>query len=269
MQIKTKAKLGETSNVRYINGYVNMSTVNLNVYCFEVDGVLIDTGSPRLLKDFTSFFKDADIDKVVITHSHEDHTGGAEFLQRNYQLPIYINEKSINESRERASYPLYRKFFWGKRQPFRAQPIGKTFESRNASWEVIQTPGHAEDHLVFLNKNTGQLFSGDLYIQTRTKLMLKTERVPTIIESIERVLSYDFNEMFCCHAGYVKDGHKALTKKLNYLKELTEEVLSLQKQGYNEKEIHNLLFKRKYPITYLSLGEWDSKHIISSIITRK
>lgn len=266
MVLKKKSFINEIENVRFMNGFVSLSSVNLNVYCYEIDGVLIDTGSQSLLKEFTPFFAQADVDQVVITHFHEDHTGGASYLQTEYELPIYMNKMTIKECSEKATYPLYRQLFWGKRQPFHAQPIGETFTSRNAAWDVIHTPGHAKDHLSFLNRETGQLFSGDLYVHPQTKVVLREESIPTIIESIERILTYDFGALFCCHAGYVKDGRQAFTTKLHYLKELQENVLSLQKQGYNEKEIQAQLFKKKYPITFFSFGEWDSIHIVKSIL---
>lgn len=74
--------------------------------------------------------------------------------------------------------------------------------------------------------------------------------------------------MFCCHAGYVKDGRTALTKKLEYLTAFQEKVLDLHQQGLTEKQIQKQLFHKKYPITYLSFGEWDSLHMIRSILTQ-
>ncbi|EGQ25750.1 hypothetical protein HMPREF9372_2123 [Sporosarcina newyorkensis 2681] len=264
--IKKSAGEGEVSGVRFINGMVSLKGVKLNVHCFETDGVLIDTGSQSVLNKFKPFFAKADVDYAVVTHSHEDHTGGARFLQTDHGLPIYMNKMTIGECADRAKYPMYRKFFWGKRRPFEAEPIGETFTSRNANWKVIPTPGHASDHLAFLNEETGQLFSGDLYVHPKTKVVLRDESIPIIIRSIEKTLSYNFGEMFCCHAGYVKDGRKALTEKLDYLEKLRERTLALHKQGYGEKEIHTQLFPKNYPITKFSSGEWDSIHIIHSIL---
>lgn len=267
MLFNKKISVGEMSNVRFIEGIVSFQKkMNLNVLSFEVDGVLIDTGAKSLLKEFKPFFRKANIDQVMITHFHEDHTGGAAYLQTEYGLPIFMNEMTIEECAERAKYPLYRKLFWGTREPFKAKPIGETFTSRNATWDVLNTPGHAKDHLAFLNRETGQLFSGDLYVQPRTKVVLREESIPTIIHSIEHVLTFDFDELFCCHAGYVKDGRKALTNKLTYLRELQEKILNLQKQGYDENEIQQQIFKKKYPITSFSFGEWNSIHIIRSIL---
>lgn len=73
--------------------------------------------------------------------------------------------------------------------------------------------------------------------------------------------------MFCCHAGYVADGRKAMMKKLDFLTNFQEEVITLHEQGLNEKEIMNKVFKKKYPITYLSFGEWDSVHMVRSILS--
>ncbi|MDW0117652.1 MBL fold metallo-hydrolase [Sporosarcina thermotolerans] len=268
MFLKRESVVDKQSNVRFINGRLSFASVRLNVHCFEVDGVLIDTGAHALSKEFNAFFTEADVDQVVVTHSHEDHTGGAAHLQKIYGLPILMNGISIEECRQKADYPLYRQLFWGKRRPFQAKPIGETFTSRNATWDVIETPGHAKDHLSFLNQETGQLFSGDLYVHPKTKLILREESIPQIISSLQHVLTYDFEELFCCHAGYVKDGRRALLNKLSYLQELRDRIYSLEKQGYGEQEIHSLIFKKKYPMTRFSSGEWDSIYIVRSILNK-
>ena len=269
MIVRKTVEQAQVGDVRMINGTVAFGKVKLNVYSFVVDGVLIDTGSRSLLQPFKPFFQEADVDQVVISHHHEDHTGGAGYLQDTYGYPIYMDSKMIEYCRKRADYPLYRQLFWGRRSPFQANAIGRTFDSRRASWDVIETPGHAVDHLSFLNKETGQLFTGDLYVQRKTKLVLRGEDIPGIIASLQRVLTYDFKQMFCCHAGYVENGREALERKLDYLLGLADEVDRLSKEGLDEKEIHKALFNKTYPIVKLSLGEWDSQHIVSSLLKDK
>ncbi|MDN4493806.1 MBL fold metallo-hydrolase [Ureibacillus aquaedulcis] len=266
MLLKKYIDFGSHHNVHYANGKVTLGKISLNVYCFMVDGVLIDTGSRSLSKQFEPFLLEADIDQVVLTHIHEDHTGCASILEQQRNVPIYIHEMSVQDCEKNPDYPLYRKVFWGKRMPFRANAIDSSFSSRSADWEVIKTPGHAKDHLAFLNKETGQLFTGDLYVQTKTKVVLREESIPTIIRSIEHLLTYDFNEMYCSHAGFVKDGRKSLENKKDYLSDIQQQVKSRYQEGLSPEQIHDSLFKRKYPITKLSRGEWDSLHIVTSII---
>ena len=248
------------------NGTVSFKNVKLNVYSFFIDGLLIDTGGKSLEKEFKPFFKQLNIDQVLITHFHEDHTGCAAFLQEELQVPLFMNDQKIADCMKKADYPLYRQVFWGKRRPFQAAPIGESVTSPHATWKVIETPGHAVDHLAFLNTDTGQLFTGDLYCQERTKVVLREESIPTIIESLRHVLTYDFADVFCSHAGYLNNGRTALKRKLNYLLELQGETIRLFDEGKTPQQISAILFPKKYPITRFSSGEWESIHIVRSIL---
>ncbi len=247
-------------------GTISFQNVKLKVYCFFIDGVLIDTGAKSLEKLFKPFFKQLTIDQVVLTHFHEDHTGGAAFLQEDLQLPLFMNDIMIEYCMKKADYPIYRQLFWGKRRPFRAEPIGEIFHSPNATWRVIKTPGHAIDHLAFLNDETGQLFTGDLYCQRRTKVVLREENIPVIIESLTKILTYDFEDVFCSHAGYLNNGRTDLKNKLDYLLELQGRILKLYDEGKTPEVINAALFSKKNPITFFSSGECDSIHIVHSII---
>ncbi|WP_370630003.1 MBL fold metallo-hydrolase [Fictibacillus sp. 18YEL24] len=266
MLLKKTSHFGEKDNVTYLNGKITFQGVSLNVYSYLVDGVLIDTGAQSLYKHFKPFIDSADFDQVFITHFHEDHTGCASYIEKTKKVPIYLDDKTIDYCTERAHYPLYRQFFWGRRKPFHAQKMKKELQSRNARWNAIPTPGHALDHHAFLNRETGQLFTGDLYVMERTKVILEEESIPAIIQSLKRVLTYDFQEVFCNHAGFVRDGRKALERKLNYLLGIQQEVLSLQSQGDTPEAICQKLFPKKFPIVKFSSGEWDSIHIVRSII---
>ena len=266
MQITKQFRQESIRGVEMGHANVSVEGIQLALYCYVVDGVLIDTGAQSLEQELIPFFEQQDIDQVVITHYHEDHTGCAAYLQETRQLPIYMNERSIARGQKAADYPLYRQQFWGKRRPFQARSIGKTFTSRNSVWDVIETPGHSDDHLVFLNRETGQLFTGDLYCQEKTKIILREENIPDTIHSLRRVLTYDFQEVFCCHAGYLADGRAAIQRKLDYLEDLRGNILRLHEKGMTPEEIQQELFPKKYPILFLSSGEWDSIHIIRSIL---
>ena len=256
----------DKSGVKLGEGVKAIHQVKLNVYSFYVDGVLIDCGAHSLRKQFQTFFEPLDIERVVITHAHEDHVGCAKYLS-DKGIPIYMDPLNIEETAQKAKYPIYRKIFWGIRPPIKALPIEETFESKKYQWHTIATPGHAADHVAYLNTSTGQLFSGDLFVTPRTKLILREENIPQLIRSIEKVMSYDFEEMFCCHAGYIKDGKRAFQMKLDYLNELTYKVKSLAKEGKDVDEIKKILFPRHYQLETVSRGEWHSKNIITSILS--
>ncbi|MGP4073648.1 MBL fold metallo-hydrolase [Piscibacillus sp. B03] len=266
MFLKKRFELDVVNGVHMANGKLSFQGINLNVHCFYIDGVLIDTGSSSLESYLKPYYRQLDIDQVVLTHYHEDHTGCAAFLQKELDIPIYMSDIKLDYCKKKADYPLYRQFFWGRRKPFCAIPIGNSFESNRATWDVIKTPGHAIDHVSFLNNETGQLFTGDLFINEKTKVVLREENIPQLIDSIKRVLNYEFDEVFCCHAGYIREGRMFLNRKLEFLLDLKHQILKLNQEGKSIEEINRILFPRKYPITKLSFGEWDSSHIVRSII---
>jgi endoribonuclease LACTB2 len=239
------------------------------VFAYLVDGMLIDTGPQSLESDFVSFYKSHSFDLVTLTHSHEDHSGTASWVQANRSVPIYVHEKGIKMCAQPCMYPKYRQATWGVRTEFRALPLGKVIHSRNQEWQVIYTPGHAEDHVSLLHKDTGRLFCGDLFVTPKTKVIMRSESIPIIMNSIRTLLSYDFGSIYCSHAGYIKNGKQMLKQKLEHLEYLCGEVKSLNEDGLSTIEINEKLFPKKYPIVDISGGEWDSLHIVTSILFEK
>ncbi|MBM7649462.1 glyoxylase-like metal-dependent hydrolase (beta-lactamase superfamily II) [Bacillus ectoiniformans] len=256
----------DNNGVTSIKGSVGVHGVNMNVYMYLTDGVLIDTGSESLLSEYIPFFQAGDYDQVILTHSHEDHTGGARWIQENRQVPLYIHPMAIDECRADGVYPDYRKELWGERKAFKAEPLPMTFHSRTSKWQAIHTPGHAEDHLVFLNQESGTLFSGDLFVAPKLRIVMEQESIAKHIDSLKKVLTYDFEEIYCSHAGYIPNGKQLLKKKLDQIVSTQEEIMELHSQGLSSEEINQQLFPREYPLAVISGGEWDSRHIIRSVI---
>lgn len=259
-------QITENSGVVMAKGTTDSSRGSMDIHVFLVDGLLIDTGPLTLLEEFIPFFESAEYDKVILTHHHEDHTGGARWIQEHRDVPLYIHPLAIELCAKDGEYPLYRKMVWGKRPAFQANPLPHTFQSRTHSWEAIHVPDHAFDHMALLNHSTGTLFSGDLYVTPRPKIMLSFESVPVIMESIRKVLTYDFADMYCSHAGYVKNGKEMLKKKLVYMENLSGEIIELYKQGLSCEEIKVKLMPTEYPIIKISNHEWDTLHFITSVV---
>ena len=237
------------------------------IFVYLTDGLLIDTGPRKLEAELIPFYENQSFDQVVLTHSHEDHSGTAAWIQMHRNVPIFMHEKGIALCAKPGNYPLYRQKSWGIRDAFTALPIGDVIRSRHHRWEVIYTPGHADDHIALLHKETGRLFTGDLFVQTKTKISMATESIPQIMDSIRKLLTYDISSIFCSHSGYFKEGRKTLKQKLSYLEELTASVERLYDEGMPPEEIAHQLFPKKYPIISLSEREWDPVHLINSILS--
>ncbi len=91
-----------------------LGEIGRNCACIEVDGRILvldcgimfpDADMPGVdlvLPDFSYLRENADrVDGVVLTHGHEDHTGGLAFLLRDLAVPIYGSAFSLGLARNR------------------------------------------------------------------------------------------------------------------------------------------------------------------------
>jgi ribonuclease J len=91
-----------------------LGEIGRNCACIEVDGriVVLDCGvmfpDPDMpgidlvLPEFTYLHERADrVDGIVLTHGHEDHTGGLAYLLRDLRAPIYGSELTVGLARHR------------------------------------------------------------------------------------------------------------------------------------------------------------------------
>lgn len=237
----------------------------LHTCAYWVDGVVIDTGPRRLGQEFKEFFEEKKVEKVLLTHHHEDHCGNASLLA-DQGIPVYLHHSSLAAVERPVKIPFYRWLFWGERLPFKARPLAEQIEtSKGKLIKCIETPGHAADHLAFLLPDEGALFTGDLFVSSKTRLGMPAENYREWMETLAKLLEHDFDTIYCGHSGIVPEGKKMIAKKLASLQELQAEVLELQQKGLNIKEINKKIFPRTEPVKLLSGGEWDSIHIIRSL----
>jgi ribonuclease J len=91
-----------------------LGEIGRNCACIEVDGriLVLDVGimfpDPDMpgvdlvLPDFTYLRENADrVDGVILTHGHEDHTGGLAYLLRDFPVPVYGSELTLALARNR------------------------------------------------------------------------------------------------------------------------------------------------------------------------
>jgi ribonuclease J len=107
------SKAGTDGSVRvvFLGG---LGEIGRNCACIEVNGriLVIDVGimfpDPDMpgvdlvLPDFTYLRENADrVDGVILTHGHEDHTGGLAYLLRDFPVPVYGSELTLALARNR------------------------------------------------------------------------------------------------------------------------------------------------------------------------
>lgn len=259
-------KVWENRGIKVFQGKVSIGGIaSMKTFAFLWGNSMIDTGPSRLEKEFFPALAGCRVDRVLLTHFHEDHSGNAARLQRERGVPVHVGSGSLDICRKDAGIPLYRRYVWGGRKGFDPSPLEGSVETEEGILEVIATPGHSHDHVCFLDRKKGVVFTGDLFVTPRTRSVMRYESVPLIIRSIRFLLKEDFNTLFCGHAGVVERGREMMRAKLDYLERLSEEVLKLHSSGMSVRQIERSFFKPQF-LTFFSGTEWSSRHIITSII---
>lgn len=222
--------------------------------------LLIDTGCPHTAQEVKNFISDREVKAVLLTHYHEDHSGGA-FLFENVHAP----EKSLKMLKQPPDLPEYRKVIWGQPQPADASPLDSQMEFGGVEVEVVDTPGHSFDHVSFLID--GKLFMGDVIGSKKVLVAMKGEDYREIISSVKKILSLDFEKAY--------GGHVILTKEeveefLDYLMNLKSRVEELSSQGRSVEEIADLLLpnvpEKVLLMERVSSMEWSRVNLVRSLI---
>ncbi len=261
--------LDHRTEVKVFNSKVQMMGTTLNVYAYQVDGMLIDSGPNRMKKGIMDFCTQNQPDKIVHTHFHEDHTGNTAYLMKKFQVSAYIHPESVDICLQKGSIPIYRLAFWGNREGFQARALPDFIENNHSRFEVIHTPGHTPDHVVFLDRNEGRLFSGDLFVHSKTRVVRRNENIPLLMESLRILLKENFDTVYCAHAGEIKHGYRLVEQKLSYLEELQDQILTMSNKGHETKVIARKLFPQTPTITYFSFGQFSSYNLVRSLIEDK
>jgi ribonuclease J len=107
----SKGSGGPGVRVVFLGG---LGEIGRNCACIEVEGriLVLDVGimfpDPDMpgvdlvLPDFTYLRENADrVDGIILTHGHEDHTGGLAYLLRDFPAPVYGSELTLALARNR------------------------------------------------------------------------------------------------------------------------------------------------------------------------
>lgn len=227
----------------------------MSVFLYVVDGLLIDTGQQRMQKQIVELLEAKTLGQIILTHHHEDHSGNAAVLSKRHSIPA--TGHPLTAEKMRFGFPIlpYQRYVWGKAPPLDVTPLAGMIETDRYTFTPIHTPGHSKDHTVFLEKQHGWLFSGDLYLGEQIKFFRSDERFGDQMASLKKVLQYDFKALLCSHNPSLKDGKSKLSRKLQYLEDLYGNIQQMVQKGYSQRAIIKALDqKNDRRVRWVTLG---------------
>jgi glyoxylase-like metal-dependent hydrolase (beta-lactamase superfamily II) len=242
---------------------VGARLVGLDVSAYVVRGAMIDTGFHRVYDELARAARELSVEGVVVTHWHEDHAGNVAALARR-GLPIRLAPETESMLRTRPEIQLYRRAIWGHPPALESSIV--PIEPRGL--QPVHTPGHSEDHHVVWDAETGTLFSGDLWLAIRSRVLHSTEDPYMIVESLRRAAALGPVRMFDAHRGLVSNPVDALNAKADWLGEMMEAIAREISEGRSDREIVNRLLEGEYRSAYISGGDYSRRNLVKAVRRR-
>ena len=191
--------------------------------------ILIDTGSgvPVYEDILRAALEEAALpapQTVLVTHAHPDHFGGHETVRRIspdaefHKMPRPAGEEPFDV-------------------PFSPIVDGQIFTTDGCTLEVIYTPGHANDHCVFLLREEQAVFTGDLVLGMGTVVIpLEGGDMADYLASLEKLLARDLTWLYPGHGPLVPEGRAKIEEYLAHRRMREAQVLDAVARGLAEPE---------------------------------
>ena len=200
-----------------------------NIYLITENGLaLVDAGFPMDLPVIHLGLRElgarpCDLDLIVATHYHGDHTGTMAGLQRKYGVRTAMHERdapfaSGDRPQETTEVALSKLLFYTALWPlFRYRHFRVDLMLREGEvidllggLEVLHTPGHSTGSVCLYGAGKGVLFSGDLVRNEKGVLEGPPEHFtpdqPAACRSLQRIAGLDFETLLPGHGQVITRG---------------------------------------------------------------
>ena len=132
----------------------------------------------------------AEVEAILLTHTHFDHIGAVAPVARATGAPVYVPEIEKPVLADIMAYVPWEGF--GPFESYDADETlagGETLELAGLTLDVIFTPGHSPGHVTYSVRGKDAIFSGDVLFQGSVgRVDLPGGDWPTLLDSISRLL---------------------------------------------------------------------------------
>lgn len=258
----------------------------INIYLIVEDPLtLVDTGPKTdealaALRDQLRQFGFAikDIQRVILTHTHEDHCGLAGTIQRESGARVYVHEweyQNISQHRktrvdrtllQRAGVPAEELERMAGRyelihhyadavEDVEAYRDEQEFVFASGTLRVVHTPGHTPGSCCLLREANRLMLTGDTVLKSITPNPVlnpdpfdPSRRFPSLGEylvSLARIRELSPTLLLTSHGGDVTDYEEHFHRSIKHIQERQTKVTTLvPKQGVTSWEMSCLLFPK-------------------------
>jgi len=200
-----------------------------NVYLLEdEDPILVDTGSgmyaESTLEEVSKMVPLRKIERIVLTHSHFDHIGGAEAFQKATGAQLYLHEEEAVPMKAGDDSLTVSDMFGSRLGKLDIQPLksGQKLKCGSSELEVIHSPGHSPGSIVLHDKESASAIVGDTVFCDGGvgRWDLPGGNLAELIKSLKRIGSLNLKNMYPGHGPYAEgDAPQHLRLAAKYIEE--------------------------------------------------
>jgi glyoxylase-like metal-dependent hydrolase (beta-lactamase superfamily II) len=160
----------------------------------------------------------AKIAKILLTHIHSDHCGGALTLRKRTGAKLGIH-------RSRAGFLGGEDFQYAD---------DDRIEFGGGELRVLHTPGHESGHCCFYESADRVLFSGDNILGFGTAVIRPPDgNMTDYMKSLERLLGFDISLILPGHGPLIGKPEAKIKEYINHRLEREQQVLTALRSGRN------------------------------------
>lgn len=160
------------------------------------DLTLVDPG-PRIDKHLKHLegLGGGKIKRILVTHTHRDHSPGAKVLGDRLGVPLMGRLLSKDDSLQDKTF-----------KPNRILNHGDLISTDEYTIEVIHTPGHASNHLCYLIREEQTMLTGDHIMNGSTVVIAHPDgSMRDYLNSLELLRKYQFTQIGPGHGDFLQD----------------------------------------------------------------
>lgn len=184
-----------------------------NAYLVAPPGLLVDPAAET--SGLTDLVHAHGVDHVAVTHTHPDHTGGLAHYAEATGATVWAHERHADRFETATSITPDRTFRDGSE-------LGRV--------TVLETPGHAPDHVVFAADE--HAITGDLVFREGSVFIGDTDgNMAAYLETLKRVRNHQYTRLYPGHGPVIEDPDGAITRLIEHRLDREARILRAVREG--------------------------------------